>query len=140
MSHLFEYTSKDMLCFTLSFESFPNIKNQFKEKNSLLNPLFFIYFTHSKSCFLCCYNLKFFGIRLGWYEVVIVPTYIRNMSTFIQKSIIYQHPKMCRDDGQKELMVLKILHILKDWKISICFRWGKVAESWRHQMLENIPQ
>ena len=29
---------------------------------------------------------------------------------------------MCRDDRQKELIVLKILHILKDWKILICFR------------------
>ena len=29
--------------------------------------------------------------------------------------------KMCWDDGQKELMVLKILHILEEWKIFICF-------------------
>ena len=30
--------------------------------------------------------------------------------------------KMCRDDEQKEFIVLKILHNLEDWKISIRFR------------------
>ena len=30
--------------------------------------------------------------------------------------------KICRDDWRKELMVFKMLHILKDRKISICFR------------------